>query len=179
MFVSTNPVKKLQRDLADEIDTREPAPPAALPKTTISALLRGIGPSIDEAPLAGPLAVSLAAPTAPPTAAGRREEWSSLIDRIRESARYVRDVEAEARSRDEQMDDLVRRVSADMAEAEARVREAEARLAEVEVRAVEQIRAAEARAALAERRARETEKWLVRIQETIQTEFSGTAGLDR
>ena len=185
MFVTHNPVRQLQRDLADEIDPRDLAPPAAPPKTTISALLRSIGPSFDadmpSLPRSRnlPAPVPVAAPPPVPSPTGRREEWSSLIDTIRESARRMRDVEAEARSRDEQMDDLMRRISADMAEAEARVREAEARLAEVEERAVEQIRTAEARAALAEQRARESEEWLARVQEAIQAEFSGPSGMDR
>lgn len=164
MFPSINPVKKLQRDLADEMDGQETstAAPGPQPVTGISELLKSFGTSIDD-PFPAPLRT-------------RAGDWSGLIDRIRETAQHVRDVEAHARQRDDQMDDLVQKVRGDMAEAEARVRSAEAHSAAVEVQAMEMIQAAEARAAAAEERARIAEEWLVRIQEIIQSEFSGANG---
>jgi hypothetical protein len=164
MFPSINPVKKLQRDLADEMDGQDSnlAVAGPQPATGISELLKSFGSSIDD-PLPVPLRT-------------RPGDWSGLIDRIRETARHVRDVEAQARQRDVQMDDLIQQVRGDMAEAEARVRSAEARSVALEAQAMEMIRAAEARAAAAEERARVAEEWLMRIQEIIQSEFSGANG---
>ncbi len=162
MFPSINPVKRLQRELADEIDAGPSDPPASVVSPTgLTDLLRSFGPAIDDT-----------APSAPAGAA--RGDWSGLIERIRSTARHIRDVEAEALARDEQMEHLLHRVREDMAEAEARVRAAEAQAALTEARAAEQIRASEARAQRAEERARISEEWLERIQDVIQSEFAGS-----
>jgi hypothetical protein len=158
MFPSINPVKKLQRDIAEEMDVRDTAGPAAA--IGISELLKSFGASIDEdLPLPG--------------ARASRPDWSPLIDRIRAGAHHLREVEARARARDAQIDDLMRRVQEDLAEADARVRAAEAQVTEAEAQAVEMIRAAEAKAAAAEERARASEEWLARVHEVITAEFGG------
>lgn len=164
MVSSLNPVRRLQRDLASGIDADPAADSvAARPVTGLSDLLRSFGSSIDDP----------AIPVPEPTSGA---DWSGLIDRIRSTARHVRDVEAQAMARDEQMNQLLQRVRADIGEAEARVRAAEDRVLIVEAGAAEQIRSAEARVQRAEERARHAEAWLTRIQDVLQHEFAGPMG---
>ncbi len=164
MVSSPNPVRRLQRDLASEIDADPVADPASAQTVTgLSALLRSFGSSLDDP----------AIPVPEPTS---RMDWSGLIDRIRSTARHVRDVEAQAAARDEQVDRLLQRVRADIGEAEARVRAAEDRVLLAEAGAAEQIRSVEARAQRAEERARHAEEWLTRIQDVLHDEFAGHTG---
>lgn len=158
MFPSINPVKKLQRDIAEEMDVRDTAESSA--SIGISDLLKSFGASIDDdLPL--------------PALRANRADWSTLIDQIRAGAHHLREVEARARARDIQIDDLLRRVQDDLAEADARVRAAEAQVTQAEAQAVELIREAEAKAAAAEERARASEEWLARVHAVITAEFGG------
>lgn len=161
MFPRINTVKKLERDLAEEmVESEVDVAADAELGFGISALLRRFGSTIDDDHRATPVRST-------------RSDWSPLIDRIRATAHHLREIDAHARARDEQMDELLQRVRQDMAMAEARVRLAEARIDDARIQAAEQVQAAEARAAMAEERARVSEEWLMRIQEIIQTEFSG------
>lgn len=164
MVSSLNPVRRLQRDLASEIVADPVADSvAAQPISELSTLLRSFGSSIDD-------------PALPPPCSASRTDWSALIDRIRSTARYIREVEAQAVARDEEFDQLLERVKADMGDSEARVRAAEERVRVVEASAAEQIRSSEARVQRAEERARHAEAWLTRIHDVLQHEFAGHMG---
>lgn len=95
-----------------------------------------------------------------PTAA----KWSSLLERVRGAAHYIREVEDRAQDYELRVQDLVDQVRADLRDADAKVRAAEQRTDEVQAQATILIRAAEERAASAE-------EWLRRIAETIESEF--------
>ncbi|SDM90934.1 hypothetical protein SAMN05216360_104223 [Methylobacterium phyllostachyos] len=103
----------------------------------------------------------------PPTAA----KWSSLLERVRGAAHYIRAVEDRAQDYELRVQDLVDQVRADLREADAKVRAAEQRTDEVQAQATTLIRAAEERARAAEERAASAEEWLRRIAETIESEF--------
>ncbi len=98
---------------------------------------------------------------APETAPASPEDWAGLIDRVRVAASRTREAEAHAIAREREMQDMVRHVRAEAEAAEARVREAEIRAA-----------AAEARAEQADARAQAAEAWLLRIHETVASEFA-------
>ena len=102
-----------------------------------------------------------------PTAA----KWSSLLERVRGAAHYIREVEDRAQDYELRVQDLVDQVRADLRDADAKVRAAEQRTDEVEARAALLIHAAEERARAAEERAAVAEDWLRRIAETIESEF--------
>lgn len=102
-----------------------------------------------------------------PTAA----KWSSLLDRVRGAAHYIREVEDRAQDYEVRVQELVEQVRADLQDADAKVRAAEQRTDEVQVQASMLIRAADERARLAEERAALAEEWLRRISETIESEF--------
>lgn len=164
MVSTPNPVRRLQRDLASGIDADPNAVSVATrPVAGLSTLLRSFGSSLDD-------------PAIPLPERAHGADWSGLIDRIRSAARHVRDVEAQAVARDEQVDQLLQRVRTDIGAAEARVRAAENRVLLAEAGAAEQIRSAEARVQRAEERARNAEEWLTRIQDVLQREFAGHMG---
>lgn len=102
-----------------------------------------------------------------PTAA----KWSSLLERVRGAAHYIREVEDRAQDYELRVQDLVEQVRADLRDADAKVRAAEQRTDEVQAQATTLIRAAEERARAAEERAASAEEWLKRIAETIESEF--------
>lgn len=115
-----------------------------------------------------------------PTAA----KWSSLLERVRGAAHYIRAVEDRAQDYELRVQELVEQVRADLRDADAKVRAADQRTNEAQAQAAVLIRAAEERARLAEERAAFAEEWLRRISETIESEFvvepaprrTGTAG---
>lgn len=102
-----------------------------------------------------------------PTAA----KWSSLLDRVRGAAHYIREVEDRAQDYEVRVQDLVEQVQADLRDADAKIRAAEQRTDEVQAQAAMLIQAADERARLAEERAATAEEWLRRISETIESEF--------
>jgi len=104
------------------------------------------------------------------------EDWSGLIDRVRGAASRAREAEAQALEREQQMQDLMRHARAEAEAAEARVRAAEIRAAAAEARAEIRVKESEMRAEQAEARARATEDWLLRIHETIASEFAQFGG---
>ncbi len=108
-------------------------------------------------------------PEAPPVSP---EDWTGLIDRVRLAASRAREAEAHALDREQQMQELMRQVRAEAEAAEARVRAAETRAAAAEARAETCLRDAESRIEQAEARARTAETWLLRIHETIASEFA-------
>ncbi|MCJ2068092.1 hypothetical protein MKK75_04585 [Methylobacterium sp. J-030] len=102
-----------------------------------------------------------------PTAA----KWSSLLDRVRGAAHYIREVEDRAQDYELRVQDLVEQVQADLRDADAKIRAAEQRADAVQAQAAMLIRASEDRARLAEERAASAEEWLRRISDTIESEF--------
>lgn len=102
-----------------------------------------------------------------PTAA----KWSSLLERVKGAAHYIREVEDRAQDYEMRVHDLVEQVRADLLDADAKVRAADQRTEEARMQAAIQIRAAEERAHAAEERAALAEEWLRRIAETIESEF--------
>jgi hypothetical protein len=161
MFASINPVKKLRFDRAEEFEADLGASAVkAPPNDSIATILRAFGTSIDDQPRI-PMRETDA-------------DWSGLIERIRSTATRVRDVEAQSRERETQLDEIMQRARADIAAAEDRIRAAEAQASQIEATASVRIQAAEQRADAAEERARIAEAWLRRIHETIYSEFAPT-----
>ncbi|AWN36708.1 hypothetical protein [Methylobacterium radiodurans] len=115
-------------------------------------------------------------PDAPSPAS--HEDWAGLIDRVRAAAGRAREAEAHALDREQQMQDLMRQARAEVDAAEGRVRAAEIRAAAAEMHAETRIREAETRAEQAEARARAAEDWLMRIHETVVSEFADLDGED-
>ncbi len=110
-----------------------------------------------------------AQPDVPPVSP---EDWTGLIERVRLAASRAREAEAHALDREQQMEELMRQVRAEAEAAEARVSAAESRAAAAEARAETCLREAEARIEQAEARARTAETWLLRVHETIASEFA-------
>lgn len=102
-----------------------------------------------------------------PTAA----KWSSLLERVRGAAHYIREVEDRTQDYEVRVQELVEQVRADLRDADAKVRAAEQRTDEAQAQAAVLIQAADERARLAEERAATAEEWLRRIAETIESEF--------
>lgn len=98
-------------------------------------------------------------------------KWSSLLDRVRGAAHYIREVEDRAQDYEVRVQELVEQVQADLRDADAKVRAADQRTEEAHAQAAMLIRAADERARLAEERAASAEEWLRRISETIESEF--------
>lgn len=160
MFTDSDPRRRVNIDPQDDVD-RDNAilKSVGLSSNSIVNFLYKFGPSIDAA-----------MPSLPLTKV--TQDWSGLVDQIRAAACHVRDVEAQAREREEQVEALLERVRDDIRAADERIRAAEARASDTQSRAAEQVRAAEARAEAAEARARDSEEWLKRIHEIIVSEFT-------
>ena len=118
------------------------------------------------APLDGPDA------DAPPIATVPREDWSKLVDRIRDVANHTRQVEAESREQDVHVQQLLDRAREDIMAAGARVQAADTRVAEIQARSEALLKAADERVKAAEERLRIAEGWLARVYDTIVSEFS-------
>jgi hypothetical protein len=101
-----------------------------------------------------------------------KEDWSKLIDRIRDVANHTRDVEAESREQEVHVQHLLDRAREDIMAAGARVQAADTRVAEIQARSEALLKAAEERVKAAEERTRIAEGWLARVYETIVSEFS-------
>ena len=101
------------------------------------------------------------------------QDWSKLIDRVRQAAQHAREVEAQAQAQDLRVQEVLDRVRQDVQNAAESVRVAEARTTEIQSRADALLKAADKKVLAAEERARIAEEWLARLHETIVTEFAG------
>ncbi|MGH1592277.1 hypothetical protein ACRBEV_32665 (plasmid) [Methylobacterium phyllosphaerae] len=114
-----------------------------------------------------------------PTQRSPPQKWDALIQRVHAAARQSREAEAQAREQEARIGQILEEVREDINSANERARLAEAKARDVQIRAEVQIRAAEDRAKVAEAhaqsaedRAQHGEQWLVRVQETILSEFT-------
>lgn len=141
---------------------REPSPGADASR---SGILK-VSPSIRE-------------PLQAPTRRSPPQEWDALIQQVQMAARQSREAQTQAREQEVRTELILKEVREDITTANERARLAEAKARDVQVRAEAQIlaaeeraKAAEARAKAAEDRAQHAEQWLVRVQETIVSEFT-------
>lgn len=100
------------------------------------------------------------------------EKMASLLDRVRDAASYIRDVEDRAQEQEFRTQELLDQVRADMQVARSQVQAAEQRTREIQAQANALIKAAEDRARAAEERAENAEGWLRRVAEAIESEFA-------
>lgn len=99
------------------------------------------------------------------------KDWSRLIDRIQEAARYTRQVETEAQEQEKRVQLLLDQARQELKTASERVRAAEARAVEVEGRCEAQLGDAVARVKAAEERARVCEELLAQVSDAVLIEF--------
>lgn len=160
MFSNISSMKSPQLERTTDYNSSTASLAAAPPPAAgLATILRAFGSSIDDD-----------LPRDPMQEHG--SDWSVLIERIRATASRVRQVEAQARERENEVEELLACVRADMRVAEERVRTAELQAAQAEASAAERIRQLEERARLAEDRARTAEAWLKQVHETIFSEFA-------
>ncbi|TXN04282.1 hypothetical protein FV222_07690 [Methylobacterium sp. WL103] len=114
----------------------------------------------------------------PLTRRSSAQNWSKLIDRVRDAANHARDVEVQAREQELRINALFDRLREDVRCAGERVQESEARSVEIQIRADvllraadERIKKAEEQVKAADERARTAENWLSRLYDTIEAEF--------
>lgn len=107
----------------------------------------------------------------PPPRKSLDQDWSQLIDHIRDAASHVREVEAQSQVQELRVQQLLERARDDIKEAADRVRAADARAADVQARSEALLRAADERVKAAEERARIAEGWLAQIREAFASEF--------
>lgn len=100
------------------------------------------------------------------------EKMAGLLDRVRDAASYIRDVEDRAHEQEFRTQELLEQVRADMLAARAQVQAAEQRTRDIQAQANTLIKAAEERARIAEERAEDAETWLRRVAEAIEAEFA-------
>lgn len=100
------------------------------------------------------------------------EKMAGLLDRVRDAASYIRDVEDRAHEQEFRTQELLDQVRTDMQAARNQVQAAEQRTREIQAQANALIKAAEERARAAEERAEAAEGWLRRIAEAIESEFA-------
>lgn len=160
MFSNISSMKSSRLEHTRDYNSGIKSPIAASPPGAgLATVLRAFGPSNDDD-----------LPRDPMHEHG--SDWSVLIERIRATANRVRQVEAQARERENEVEELLACVRADMRIAEERVRTAELQAAQAQASAAERIRQLEERARLAEDRARTAEAWLKQVHETIFSEFA-------
>lgn len=99
------------------------------------------------------------------------KDWSMLIERIQEAARYTRQVETEAQEQELHVQKLLDQAREDLRAAAERVREADARAAKMESQYEAQLKDATARVKAAEKRARDVEELLAQVSDVILREF--------
>ncbi|MFC5555300.1 hypothetical protein [Methylobacterium iners] len=130
------------------------------PLSNLSNVLRVIGPfeSLDA--------------EAPHPRRPSAEEWSKLIERVRQAGSYTREVEGQAREQELRVQELLDRVREDMKRAIERVREADARTAEIQARSEALLKVADERVRAAEERAQIAEDWLMRVYDAVASEFT-------
>jgi hypothetical protein len=100
------------------------------------------------------------------------ERMAGLLERVRDAASYIRDVEDRAQEQEFRTQELLEQVRSDMLAARSQVQAAEQRTRDVQAQANTLIKAAEERARVAEERAEAAESWLKRIAEAIESEFA-------
>ena len=100
------------------------------------------------------------------------EKMAGLLDRVRDAAHYIRDVEDRAHEQEFRTQELLEQVRADMLAARSQVQAAEQRTRDIQTQANTLIKAAEDRARASEERAEAAESWLRRIAEAIESEFA-------
>ncbi|MCJ2014821.1 hypothetical protein [Methylobacterium sp. J-076] len=100
------------------------------------------------------------------------EKMTGLLERVRDAASYIRDVEDRAQEQEFRTQELLDQVRADMHAARGQVQAAEQRTRDIQVQANALIKAAEDRARVAEERAEAAEGWLRRVAEAIESEFA-------
>jgi hypothetical protein len=100
------------------------------------------------------------------------ERMAGLLERVRDAAHYIRDVEDRAHEQEFRTQELLEQVRADMLAARSQVQAAEQRTRDIQTQANSLIKAAEERARAAEERAEAAESWLRRIAEAIESEFA-------
>ncbi|MBX9933013.1 MAG: hypothetical protein K2Y56_15980 [Methylobacterium sp.] len=110
-------------------------------------------------------------PDGPLTRKSSDQDWSKLIDHIRDVANHVREVEAQSQEQELHVQHLLERAREDIKEAADRVRAADARAADIQARSEALLKAADERVKAAEERARVAEGWLALIREAITSEF--------
>lgn len=154
-----NQVKQLPWDAIENDLEAKARPGQQIGDASLTNVLRVIGPFDD-------LAADTTSARRPPP-----KDWSMLIDRVRNAANRMRDVEAEAHEQELRVQQLLERVREDIRESEERVKESDARVREANARAAALLKAADERVQEAEERARVAEEWLSRIHETIAGEF--------
>ena len=109
---------------------------------------------------------------APPTCKSPVQDWSRLIDRIRDASTHARKVEAQSQEQELRVQQLLNHAREDVKAAAERVRAADARIAETQARSEALLKAADERVKAAEERARIAEEWLTQVYETIASEFA-------
>ncbi len=156
MDPSNRPIKDSLSEQSRQANTqgREPAP-----LSNLSSVLRLIGPfeGLDA--------------DAPHPRRPSAQEWSQLIERVRQAGSYTREIEAQSQEQELRVQELLDRVREDMKRAIERVREADARAAEIQAQSEALLRAADERVRAAEERARIAEEWLMRVYDTVSSEF--------
>ncbi len=100
------------------------------------------------------------------------DKMAGLLERVRDAASYIRDVEDRAQEQEFRTQELLDQVRADMQAARSQVQAAEQRARDIQAQANALIKAAEERARGAEERAEAAEGWLQRIAEAIESEFA-------
>ncbi|MCC0808137.1 hypothetical protein FPV16_18300 [Methylobacterium sp. W2] len=154
-------IEKIMRDLTKDFEAERQAPDAKqTPTPSLAGILRVIGPSDRQ--------------TAdfPSNHHATPQDWSDLIDRVRNAAHRVREAETEAQEQEIRVRELLDRVREDMTAAHNRVREAESHAQDIQTRSDALLKAADARIKEAEERARTAEAWLSKISMTITEEFA-------
>ncbi len=150
-------MRDLSRDFPSEQTDARLQPSSA---SSLSSILRVIGP---------------AERTGADVSAAQRatsQDWSELIERVRNAASRIREAEADAQEQELRVRDLLDRVREDMKAAHDRAQAAEARILEIQTRSDALLKSAEERARVAEERARIAESWLSKISQTITEEFA-------
>ena len=146
------------------VQAQGPAPGAPAKDTasggSLTSVLRLIGSFDDFEPDAPP-------PRIPPV-----QDWSQIIERIRDVSKHVRKVEGQSQEQELRVQQLLNRAREDVKAAADRVQAADARVAEMQARSTELLKATAERVKAAEERARIAEEWLTQVYETIASEFT-------
>ncbi|KQO52660.1 hypothetical protein ASF24_22560 [Methylobacterium sp. Leaf86] len=154
-------IEKIMRDLTRDFEVeRQASDTKQIPAPSLAGILRVIG-STDRQTT-----------DSPPNHHATPQDWSDLIDRVRDAAHRVREAEAETQEQEIRVRELLDRVREDMTAAHERIRAAESHAKDIQTRSDALLKAADARVREAEERARTAEAWLSKISMTIAEEFS-------
>lgn len=154
-------IEKIMRDLTKDFEAeRQTSDTKQTPPSSLAGILRVIGPT-DRQNTEFPL-----------NQHATPQDWSDLIERVRNAAHRVREAEAEAHEQEIRVRELLDRVREDMTVAHDRIRAAESHAQDIQTRSDALLKAADARVKDAEERARSAEAWLSKISMTITEEFA-------